>query len=61
MVREDGITEHVKVRPSTKEELDSLKVVPEQTYDSVINGLILYFSSEGKKNGTALRAKKNGA
>ncbi len=30
----------IKVKPGTKEILDSLKVVPEQTYDGVINDLL---------------------
>jgi len=30
-------TEVVKVRKSTKARLDRLKIIPEETYDSVIN------------------------
>lgn len=62
MARENGpMTELVKLREKTKADLDSLKVVEEQTYDSVVGGLVLYFLSKGKEGSDSLRAKKNGA
>jgi len=36
-------TEDIKVRPSTKKKLDSLKTHPRETYDQVISRLIEFF------------------
>ncbi len=43
MSEREKATEDIKVRPSTKKKLDSLKTHPRETYDQVISRLIEFF------------------
>lgn len=49
--RDEAATEAIRVSPTTKAWLDSLKVIPEQPYDSVLQSLREIVSKRAKKNG----------
>jgi len=44
---EEKLSKTIGVRDSTKEKMDNLKVHPRESYDDLINRLILYRNSNG--------------